>query len=118
MIAPRRGFSLASVLLVLAVAAVFFATLRAGQTRERFQDKAPLAAMLACAAVIGAGLGVVVGSSLRRGWVGRTVGLLAGLCGGAGAGLLMIVPESLLPAVFGSAVVVLFALLVRRLSDG
>jgi len=66
--------------------------------------------------VIGVIVGVGIGVNQRAEVLGTIIGAIVGAVAGAMAGVLMVVPESLHAALVGSAVIVVFALVVRRLS--
>jgi hypothetical protein len=113
----RTGFSLASLFLVIAVAAVFLAAVRMAVVAEHFESGAAIAVVGAVGPFIGLIVGAVIGAGGRRtGW-GLLVALMTGGIAGALAGLLMVVPESLSATAVGAAVIVVFALVVRRLSQ-
>ncbi len=112
----RPGFSLASLFVLIAVAAVLTAAIQMAIRHGRLQS-GPAIAM---AAVLGPLLGLCVGIAVgaRRGgskW-GIAASAVVGLVAGALAGVLMVVPESIWAIVVGSAMIVSFALVVRRFS--
>ncbi len=110
----RRGFSLASILLLTAVIAIFMAALVTVSDHRRAGGNQDLA--VACAAaglIVGLLTGAVVGYNQVRQARGTLLGMSVGMvCGGA-AGAFLAVPRSLLPIVIGSVVLVLFGVVVR-----
>ena len=124
----RRGFSLASLLLLTAVVAVFLAAIctawlprDGGQQGSYAEQREKLDAGLVVACVIGGVIvgtvvGFVVGLRQARRLHGLAVGTFTGLITGAAGGLLLAVPGKILPIAVGSLVIVLYAVIVRRYS--
>lgn len=107
-------FSLASILLLTCVVAVYFAAIR---TAAISTDRT---APVAIAAVLGSIVGLAVGFVLalgRRFWSpSGLLCLIVGNIAGAAAGALVVTPKALTAILPGSLVVLVFAFLVRVLS--
>ncbi len=105
----RRGFSLASILLLMAVIAVFMASVATvfhggGETNQE---------LAAGCALAGLAVGLLVGCVVGYNQGGTIIGMFVGMISGGAAGALLSAPESLLPITFGSVVLVLFGVVVR-----
>ncbi len=128
----RKGFSLASLLLLTAVAAVLLAAVSTLWIRsadepaelDRYYDsyeepKLDRGLTFVCVAggiLVGAVVGLVVGAGRVRPLRGVLVGTPVGMVAGAITGLLLAVPDKMLPIGVGSLVIVVFSLIVRRYS--
>jgi hypothetical protein len=114
---PRRGFSLASILLLTAVIAVLLAALRSAGVASVAHDLEWLAPVVVWFGLATGGLlGVGVGAAQQRRLLGIPIGLVCGLIGGAVAGRLLVLPGTLAVLVIGSVLIVVFAAVVRFLS--
>jgi hypothetical protein len=121
----RRGFSLASLLLLTAVVAVFLAAicsawLRPDADQEQadvFAEANPDEPLLAVGVVggmaVGWLVGLVIGACQVRPLPGAILGMLVGMIAGAASGALLAVPGNVLPIAVGSLVIVLFGVVVR-----
>ena len=125
----RKGFSLASLLLLTAVVAVFLAaicTIWLQPDRGRPQPDVPAGPRLNEALAVGCGIGgliagavvgLVIGVNQARPLRGAFLGTCVGMIAGAASGVLLAVPDKTLPIAVGSLVIVLFAAVVRRYSS-
>lgn len=111
----RRGFSLASVFVLIAVAAVFLAAVQIA-TPSRFVGAVVIAMVGFLGPLSGLVIGAWIGFRQPRRVSGAILGSLYGLIAGALAGVLMAVPESIVAILVGSVVIILFALATRRFS--
>ena len=113
---PSHTFSLATMLLLTTVVAIFMAAARVFITGQQ-TIKADEAAWRA---IVGAGIGLFVGATIafrRRRWgFGLALAVLIGPLVGGAAAVLMAEPRNLSVVLVGSAVLVLFGLVVRKLS--
>jgi hypothetical protein len=114
----RSGFSLASLLLLTAVVAILLAALRSAALRPGFNNDGTTSLMITGSALVGTFVGAVCGARQSRWFAGTMLGGLAGVLSGIGAGGLLTSPSSLAIAAVGSAVLILFGVIVRRHSDG
>jgi len=113
----RSGYSLASVLLVVTVAAVLMAAVAAGSPDFREAERRGLPGAFGTVGVV---LGALVGTltvygrkrKIRWGIAGCAIGLI---CGGV-AGLICALPRAAPAAGIGAIVVVAYAAVVRRFS--
>ena len=112
----RTAFSIASIMLLMAVLAVFFAA--AGDTfREPRGINKGL--MIGCGVVgvmVGLLLGGVIGLKQTERFFGTLIGSLSGGLAGLAAGILVAGPFRPAPLLIGSAVLILFGAVVRRFS--
>jgi len=113
----RTGFSLASILLLTAVVAVFLAAVCPVWINPHKVHEGPLIAGVIVGSVIGTVIGVVIGLKQARGVGGIILGLLCGMVSGAAGGVLLAVPDKLPAMAIGSVVLILFGVAVRRFSD-
>lgn len=109
----RAGFSLASIMLLTAVVAVFLAAVPSIAVRHgRINLEA-----LGWLAIVGGAIGLAVGAAIGLGQLHRARGILLGLASGAIFGaatmVLLVAPYNLALAAVGSLVIVLFAAVVR-----
>jgi hypothetical protein len=126
----HRGFSLASLLLLTAVVAVFLAaicTVWLHSDRDRARpdvyagpnlDEALLAISVMGGLMVGSLVGLVIGASRVRPLRGAFLGTFVGMIAGAASGALLAVPGKMLPLGVGSLVIVLFGAVVRYYSGG
>lgn len=124
----RKGFSLASLLLLTAVVAVFLAAicsawLPSGQQRadpygfERPDvDNEVIVAGVIGGLTVGSLVGLVIGANQVRPLPGVLLGTFVGTITGAASGALLVMPEKTLPIAVGSLVIMLFGAVVRRFS--
>jgi len=112
----RAGFSLASILLLTVVVAVFAAGIASVLTRWSGANRWLLLATAGGGMLIGIAVGVAVGLRQLRPVAGVVAGVPTGAIAGAGCGLLLAAPNLLPIVVVGSAVMVVFALVVRLYS--
>jgi hypothetical protein len=124
----RRGFSLASLLLLTAVVAVFLAaicTLRLHQDAEASQPQGyagpnPYEALAVVAGMggmlVGLFVGLVIGAGQLRPLWGICLGVFVGMITGTASGVLLAAPGKMLPILVGSLLIVLFGAVVRRYS--
>ena len=125
----RKGFSLASLLLLTAVVAVFLAaicTVWLHPGRGRAQPCVPASPhfneelAVACGIggwIVGSVVGLVIGVNQARPLRGAFLGTSIGMIVGAASGVLLAVPGKTLPIIVGSLVLVLFGAVVRRYSS-
>jgi hypothetical protein len=111
----HRGFSLASILLLVTVVSVLLAAGRNASVEEEWsgQHSAPAAA---CGAVIGLVIGLCIGLSQPRKLLGSTLAIPIGVLAGAGGGWAAAAAANLAVVTIGGVVLVAFALVIRRLS--
>lgn len=114
----RSYFTIAEIMLVIAVAAIFLASYCVVA-----QDKAgvgPISELMTLRAisgtVIGAVIGVGIGKSRRRWIIGTIWGLIVGSISGFLAATFISVPQNVTLALVGSAVLVVGGIIVRLLS--
>lgn len=112
----RSGFSLASLFVLIAVAAVLASAIQMAVRHGRLESGLAVAMAAVVGPLIGLIVGLAMGIARGESFWGVTTSTLTGLVGGAMAGILMVVPESIWAIVVGSAMIVLFALIVRRFS--
>ena len=112
----RSGFSLASLFVLIAVAAIFAAAIRMAVVPGRLDNGLAAAMIAVVGPLIGLSVGVAIGASRRESARGMVLSTTTGLVSGILAGILMVVPESIWAVVVGSAMIVLFALVVRQFS--
>ncbi len=112
----RTTFSIASIMLLMAVLAVFFAA--AGDTfREPGRVNKDL--MIGCAiggTLVGLLLGAVIGLNQTKRFFGTLIGSFSGGLAGLAAGILVAGPFRPAPLLIGSVVLILFGAVVRRFS--
>jgi hypothetical protein len=112
---PRFGCSLASILLLVTLTALFAAALRSGAAAQT----GDLAEAIVPAAVLGGLAGLPIG--VAWGWhqprrrVGIPVGVVLGPVGGVLAGLCVALPNGFLALWVGAAVIFFSALAMRKL---
>ena len=112
----RAGFSLASILLLTVVVAVFAAGIGIVSKHPQCVHQGVFAVGTAVGGFVGIVVGVVIGRRQIRPGRGILVGVLAGWMAGAGCGALLAVPNSLWVIIVGSAVMIFFGLVVRYFS--
>jgi hypothetical protein len=112
----RSGFSLASLFVLIAVAAVFTTAAQMAVRHERLQSGLVIVMVGGVGPLVGLIVGAMIGVGRRGSIWGTLASSMTGLVAGALAGILMVVPESIGAVVVGSAMIVLFSLAVRRLS--
>jgi hypothetical protein len=110
------GFSLASVLLFTAVVAVLLAAVRMGLMVGEKPQTAIIAAAAGGGAVVGMAVGLAIGYREPRRLQSILLGLTGGSVAGPAAGVLMVLPAAAIAVLLGSLLLVLFAMVVRRLS--
>ena len=112
----RNGFSLASILLLTAVVAIFLAAVRTAMVDEGPPD--PAADMRgAGGGIVGLFVGIGIGVTRTRRVLGIGLGILVGWFVGGAAGMLLSQAKTL-PLVFiGSAVLIALGVVVRRFSS-
>jgi len=113
-----QGFSLASILLLTAVVAVFFAAVATGMKSEERADEELVIACAVGGLIVGGLVGVGIGLTQIRRLRGVALGVCAGTTSGTMAGVLLAMPRGLPAIVVGSLVLVLFAGVVRFFSRG
>ena len=116
----RRGYSLASLLMLIAVAAVLLTLCRSAWVHnEKWLvldgDSGWIAAALAAAGLAGSVIGAVVGFHSTQ-WLGTLKGGGGGFVIGAIGGWLLVFPASIWAYLGGAAVLILCALATRRFS--
>lgn len=109
-------FSLASILLLTAIVAVGLAAVQAVVLYGNRMDPGEIVAACFFGGAIGAMVGLVIGLKQPRPVAGALIGLVAGAAAGAPAVLLFAHPVNLPVIAFGSVVLIVFALVVRRFS--
>jgi LytS/YehU family sensor histidine kinase len=134
---PRRGFSIATLLLLTAVAAIALAAIettwlkidkldrnRPPTSFWRPPEPSPferqvqaLAGRAVGGAFIGIISGLVIGITRSRRFLGTLLAVLVGAVGGALTASLFTQPENVLLAVVGSVVLLLFGAVVRTFSS-
>ena len=116
--ANRAGYSLASLLLLTAVAAIFLAATRMALVEGRLRSfDEDTAACAAAGALIGLGVGAVVGGNQPNSTRARIMGSLIGMLVGVPCGILVTMPGTFRVFAVGSVVLVVFSLVVRSLSN-
>lgn len=113
----RKGFSLASILLLTAVVAVLLAATVTAVADHQGVGREVLAVIAVIGAMAGALIGVVIGLTQVARIRGALLGLLVGIITGAAAGISLTTPSNLVTLAIGSLVLVLFGVVVRFLSD-
>ncbi len=116
-IPDRRGYSMASILLLTTVVAIYAAGLgRMAVAKEKIEP-AVWIALGAAGLVLGIGVGVGVG--LMRRWTLRHVlwAALAGAACGPPSAMLLLAPDSLWVILVGAVVLIFYAGVVRSLSS-
>lgn len=110
----RKGYSLASLLLLTAVVAVFLAaTCTAWLDPPPDMDPDLIAGCGVGGLVVGLCVGLGIGANQLRPLPGAGLGMLAGMLAGVASGVLLAAPNKMLPVAVGSLVIVLFGLAVR-----
>lgn len=112
----RRGFSLASILLLTVLVAVFFAAVATGMMGRDRPNKDLLAGCAVGGSVLGSVVGTAIGLNRDRRIRGLVLGLLAGAISGAMAGVLLAIPQSLPATIVGALVLLVFSGVVRYFS--
>ena len=124
----RKGYSLASLLLLTAVVAVFLAAICSLWRPSGTQRTNPSAfeatdlnrdligVCVMGGLLVGPLVGLVIGAGQVRPLRGAVVGIFAGLIAGGVTGALLAAPGKMLPIAVGSLVLVLFGAVVRRFS--
>ena len=112
----RSGFSLASLFVLIAVAAVLATTIQMGVRHGRLESELAIAMIAVLGPLVGLAVGLAIAVRHAESILGAVASALTGLVAGASAGVLMVVPESIGAVVVGSTMIVVFALFVRRLS--
>ena len=126
----RRGFSLASLLLLTAVVAVFLAaicTVWLPSSPAQEEDAVPvlepwpvqeglIVLSVIGGLLVGSFVGLVIGAGQLRPLPGVCLGTFVGMLAGTATGVLLAVPDKTLPIAIGSLVIVLFGAMVRRFS--
>ena len=114
----RAGFSLASILLLTVVVAVFAAGIGIISTHPQRVHEGLFVVGTVVGGFVGVIVGAVIGSRQIRPDRGILVGSLAGWMAGAGCGAMLAVPisHSLLVIIVGSLVMICFGLVVRYFS--
>jgi peptidoglycan/LPS O-acetylase OafA/YrhL len=114
----RSYFTIAEIMLVIAIAAIFLAGFRVVA-----QDEAavgPIRELMILRAisgtVIGALIGIGIGKSRRRWIIGIIWGLVVGSISGFLAATLLSIPQNVTLAIVGAAVLVVGGIVVRLLS--
>ena len=115
--APRRGFSLASLLLLTAVAAILAAAAGSAAVRAKPDQVDGLVFGAVLGMIVGTGVGVVVGWSLLGRLRDAALGLVIGAPFGAITGVLIASPQGLPTVVGGSLLLVVVGLVFRFRSD-
>ena len=114
----RSGFTVASLLLLTAVVAIYAAAIMSART----MDPAPEAEQMAVCGVLGFFFGTVAGFFLGLFFGNRNRDVLQGAVEGAvfgpGTVVLLAIPESLPVVLVGGVVLVGFAVIVRLLTPG
>ncbi len=109
----RHGFSVASILLLTAVVAIFFAAITTGLKDPDRLDSSALAFFGVGGSILGGLVGVVIGLNQIRPIRGLLLGLPSGSISGAMAGVLLVVPQGFLAMIVGAIVLLVFAVVVR-----
>ncbi len=112
---PAR-YSLASILLLTAVVAIYAGALRAGIVAAEASRRPAVGIGAACGLIAGFILGIFLGQGADNRARGTAMGALVGSLSGMAAGAMVPLPESLVVIIPGALVLLGFALLVRRLS--
>ena len=112
----RSGFSIASLLLLMVVVAIFAAGIDTAFSRSPRVEEALLAVAAVGGAFVGIVVGVFVGLNQKRPAMGVVTGVFTGAIAGAGSGLLLAAPNFLPMVVVGALVMILFATVVRVFS--
>ncbi len=112
----QTGFSLASILLLTVVVAIYAGSLQTATTSRRGVDEG----MIALLGVAGVAIGVMVGATVGGRYGPRNRGSAIGLCAGLAFGppsmILTAVPQSLPVIGVGAILLIGFAALVRTFS--
>ena len=116
----RAGFSLASMLLLTIVVAVFAAGIGIASTHPERVEQAVFSVGTVVGGLVGIIVGAVTGGRQNRRVYGVLVGVFVGLVAGAACGGLLAVPSghSLSVIIVGSVVMICFGLVVRYFSTG
>jgi hypothetical protein len=112
----RNGFSLASILLLTAVVAVFLAAICSAWLEPNSVHKELAGVCVVAGIVVGGCVGLGVGLTQMQRRIGAPFGLLVGMIAGAAGGALLAVPGKLPAIAIGSLVLVLFGAVVRLYS--
>jgi len=109
-------FSLASILLFTSVVAIFLGAIRVGFVGQPTRAGS-MALGAACGMLVGGLVGFVIGQGQSPGFLGRAASRVVGGIAGSGAGVLVALPEGLWVIIPGAMLLVLFAAVVRWLSQ-
>lgn len=124
----RKGFSLASLLLLTAVVAVFLAAICSiwlpsseGQAdpyglEPPDMDNEVVGVGVTAGLMVGSLVGLAIGANQVRPLPGVFLGTFVGAIAGAASGALLVLPQKTLPIGVGSLVILMFAAVVRRYS--
>jgi len=113
---PRTTFSLASMLLLTGVVAIFLAAIRMGIVSPNPPSEELIAAAGLAGLLGGWILGINIASRQASGLRGVFYGLAAGTVFGPPSVILLVMPRSLPVVAVGSVVLLVFALAARALS--
>ena len=114
--ARRAGFSLASILLLTAVAAIFLGATRTLVVDQPNVDEDLLGLRGAAGVIVGLFVGLAVGLTQPRPFRACLLTAPIGTIAGAGAAVLLALPANLPVVAVGSLVLVVFGLVVRAWS--
>jgi len=112
----RRGFSLASVLLLTTVVAILLAAMRAAYLDEEPDEEEMLGLAAGFSLLAGAIVGAALGAAQQRPVLGVVIGMPIGVVAGFGAGMLLFLSGGFAVLGAGSVLVVLLAAGVRFMS--
>jgi len=114
----RNRFSLASLLLLTAVVAVYFAAI--GSARDAWDRFDTHTELVATCIIVGGIVGLAIGSFIGWHQIGRVYGVVigvgAGIAAGIAGGVLMAMPDTFWTIAAGCAVLLLLAGAIRFLS--
>lgn len=116
----RSYFTIAEIMLVIAVAAIFFSAGRVTMQEHGFSAEIRPLIMLRILSgvIIGATIGISIGASRRRWKWGVFFGSFFGAASGCLAATILSLPQNVPLALIGAAILLLGGLLIRLLSRG